>query len=115
MESLIPQTVQGQASPNPNDVDARKIAVAHDADTLQADNEDVDMLGRVDEELFCKAVDLVLLHGSATVSMLQRELKLNYAEAAFLIDVMEERCILGPFCGDRPRDVLISEAMWRGT
>ena len=85
-------------------------------DASQQDkNEESTMEYIIDELLFLKAVDLVLLHGSATVSMLQRELKLNYATAAALIDVMEERCIVGPFCGDKPRDVLISEAMWWGT
>ncbi len=115
MERIIPQNVQGQASFNPNNVDVRKIAITHDADTLQTGLEETFMESHIDEELFCKAVDLVLLRGSATVSMLQRELKLQYCVAAFLIDIMEERCIVGPFCGDKPRDVLISEAMWRGT
>lgn len=67
----------------------------------------------IDDALFRAAVELVLHSGAATVSLLQRKLKLKYCMAALLIDEMEEKGIVGPFRGDKPRDILISETMWK--
>lgn len=67
----------------------------------------------IDDALFRAAVELVLHSGTATVSLLQRKLKLKYYMAALLIDEMEEKGIVGPFRGDKPRNVLITEAMWK--
>jgi DNA segregation ATPase FtsK/SpoIIIE, S-DNA-T family len=46
--------------------------------------------------------------GKASASMLQRRLRIGYARAARLLDLLEERGIIGPADGARPRDVLIS-------
>lgn len=58
------------------------------------------------------AVDVVLETGQASVSMLQRRLKLGYSRAARLVDQMEERGIVGPFEGSKPRQLLITRAQW---
>ena len=66
----------------------------------------------VDADLFRAAVDVVLELGQASVSMLQRRLKLGYSRAARLVDQMEEQGIVGPFDGSTPRAILITRAQW---
>lgn len=66
-----------------------------------------------DDELLNAAVDVVLETGQASVSMLQRRLKLGYARAARLVDQMEERGYVGPFEGSKPRQLLIDKAKWQ--
>ena len=56
------------------------------------------------------AVDVILETGQASVSMLQRRLKLGYARAARIVDEMEEKGIVGPFQGSKPRDILMDKA-----
>lgn len=62
--------------------------------------------GEVDDELFDDAVQLVREMGQASVSMLQRRFRIGYARAARLIDVMEQRGIVGPYQGSKPREVI---------
>ncbi len=65
------------------------------------------------DELLPAAVDVVLETGQASVSMLQRRLKLGYSRAARLVDQMEQRGIVGPFEGSKPRQLLISRQAWQ--
>lgn len=65
------------------------------------------------DEMFDVAVDVVLETNQASVSMIQRRLKLGYARAARIIDEMEEKGIVGPFCGSTPREILITQEQWR--
>ena len=68
--------------------------------------------GEEEDELFDEAVEIVVSSGQASVSMLQRRLKLGYSRAARLVDQMEERGIVGPFEGSKPRQVLITKSDW---
>ena len=65
------------------------------------------------DELLPAAVDVILETGQASVSMLQRRLKLGYARAARIVDEMEEKGIVGPFEGSKPRQLLITKEQWQ--
>ncbi|GAW91547.1 FtsK/SpoIIIE family DNA translocase [Calderihabitans maritimus] len=62
-----------------------------------------------EDELFPQAVKIIVEHGQASISLLQRRLRIGYTRAARLIDMMEERGIVGAFEGSKPRAVLITE------
>ncbi len=64
------------------------------------------------DEMLPAAVDVILETKQASVSMLQRRLKLGYARAARIVDEMEEKGIVGPFQGSKPRDILITKEQW---
>lgn len=64
------------------------------------------------DELLPQAVDVVLEAKQASVSMLQRRLKLGYSRAARIVDQMEEIGVVGPFEGSKPRQILITREQW---
>lgn len=68
--------------------------------------------GEEQDELFPAGVDVILELGQASVSLLQRRLKLGYARAARLMDQMEEKGIVGPSEGSKPRQILITKDQW---
>ena len=63
-----------------------------------------------EDEFLPEAIEVVVQAQQASVSMLQRRFRIGYNRAARIIDMMEERQIIGPADGSRPRQVLISEA-----
>ena len=65
------------------------------------------------DEMLPAAVDVILETGQASVSMLQRRLKLGYARAARIVDEMEEKGIVGPFQGSKPRAILVTKEQWQ--
>ena len=77
-------------------------------DEAQANNAFADY-----DELLPQAVDVIFDTKQASVSMLQRRLKLGYSRAARLVDQMEELGIVGPFEGSKPRQVLITKQQWQ--
>jgi len=62
-----------------------------------------------DDDMFLDAADCVIRTGKASASLLQRRLRIGYARAARLLDLLEERGIIGPADGARPRDVLVND------
>ena len=64
------------------------------------------------DELLFDAVDVIFETKQASVSMLQRRLKLGYARAARIVDEMEEKGIVGPFQGSKPREILLTKEQW---
>ncbi|HIR60927.1 MAG TPA: DNA translocase FtsK [Candidatus Faecivivens stercoravium] len=64
------------------------------------------------DPLIMEAVDVVLDAGQASTSYLQRRLKVGYARAARLMDELEDRGIVGPQDGSKPRELLITRSQW---
>ena len=60
-----------------------------------------------DDDLYDEAKQVVLEAGKASTSYIQRKLRVGYARAARLIDMLEEKGVVGPADGSKPRDVLI--------
>ena len=60
-----------------------------------------------------EAIRVVVENGMASTSLLQRKLKLGYARAARIVDMMEERGVVGPYEGAKPRKILVSKEQWQ--
>jgi len=65
------------------------------------------------DELLPQAADVIFETGQASVSMLQRRLKLGYSRAARIVDQLEQIGVVGPFEGSKPRALLITREQWR--
>ncbi len=61
----------------------------------------------IDEHLFTQAVKLILTHRKASVSLLQRKLKIGFARAGRLMDMVEEEGIVGPNVGSKVREIIV--------
>lgn len=68
--------------------------------------------GADEDPMMSAAIDVVVETGMASVSSLQRKLKLGYSRAARLVDQMEELGVVGPFEGSKPRKVLMTKEQW---
>ncbi|HZK61701.1 MAG TPA: DNA translocase FtsK [Anaerovoracaceae bacterium] len=62
-----------------------------------------------DDDLLPEAIEAVIKAEQASVSMIQRRFRVGYNRAARMIDMMEDRGIIGPADGSRPRQVLMNE------
>ncbi len=85
-----------------------KVAYEEEITTYKA-KEDSRISGTVKDELFDQAVEVVVQAKKASASLLQRRLRVGYARAARLLDLLEEKGIIGPADGAKPRDVLIDK------
>ncbi len=75
-------------------------------------SESVDAPTDSGDEMTPAAVEVILETGQASVSMLQRRLKLGYARAARIMDELEEKGIVGQYEGSKPRQLLITREQW---
>ncbi|MDD5760702.1 MAG: DNA translocase FtsK [Candidatus Pacebacteria bacterium] len=62
-----------------------------------------------EDELYEEAYKIVVKAGKASASLLQRRLRIGYARAARLLDLLEENGIIGPVDGAKPREVFVKE------
>lgn len=68
-----------------------------------------------EDELLPQAVKIFIESGTASISLLQRRLHIGYARAARLVDIMEQKGIVGGFEGSKPRAILMSMEQYRQT
>lgn len=88
-----------------------KAAEEKNSNGKKVDHEDVAEASEYDE-LLPQAVDVIFDTKQASVSMLQRRLKLGYSRAARIVDQIEELGVIGPFEGSKPRQILITKDQW---
>jgi S-DNA-T family DNA segregation ATPase FtsK/SpoIIIE len=69
---------------------------------------------QVEDELYDQAVQIILEAKQASVSLLQRRMRVGYTRAARLIDSMEAKGVVGPYEGSKPREVLVSLEQYQG-
>jgi S-DNA-T family DNA segregation ATPase FtsK/SpoIIIE len=85
-------------------------AQGHDINTNEKEEEIINIQLDKDsdyDDLLQRAAELVVIEGQASVSYMQRKLKVGYSRAARIIDQLEELGIVGPHEGSKPRKVLI--------
>lgn len=68
-----------------------------------------DSQDHIDDSLYNEAADTVMAAGKASASLLQRRLRIGYARAARLLDILEENGVIGPADGAKPREVYRSD------
>ena len=78
------------------------------ADKSESQKEDMMQEEDYDDPLYNEIVEFVITSQKASASLLQRRFKLGYNRAARIIDLLEERGIIGPSRGSKPREVLVS-------
>jgi DNA segregation ATPase FtsK/SpoIIIE, S-DNA-T family len=61
------------------------------------------------DDLLAEAAQLVIEMGSASVSVLQRRLRVGYTRAGRLIDMLERRGVVGPWEGSKPRQIMVDK------
>ena len=108
---FIKQNSEAQYS---DDIIAQIEKSAAEADKKSGPAPEADKPAKSDyDELLPQAVDVILETKQASVSMLQRRLKLGYSRAARMVDQMEEMGIVGPCEGSKPRKILITKQQWQ--
>ena len=87
--------------------------IDNDADLPDTDDPDEDpeddtdeALDGVSEDMIQQAISIIRMENKASVSLLQRRMNIGYALSAKLIDILEERGVVGPYNGSAPREVL---------
>ncbi|MFA5087896.1 MAG: DNA translocase FtsK [Candidatus Omnitrophota bacterium] len=84
----------------------------YDESILQHQQVSSQGVGEEHDELYDEALRLVIETNQASVSILQRRMRLGYTRAARLIDMMEQKGIVGAYCGSKPREILIDREEW---
>ena len=64
------------------------------------------LFGEGDDPLYDQAVEIVMQAGKASASYIQRRLKIGYNRAARLVEEMEEKGLVGPANGSKPREII---------
>lgn len=89
--------------------------VKYTEDIIEDINKGINMESSDADDLLSDAIELVLNSNQASASMLQRKFRIGYNRAARLIDQMEERGLIGPSEGSKPRKVLVTKEEFEST
>lgn len=92
--------------PDTDEINLSSGSISNERDPLFSSSFDNDEDGSDDDELYEDARQIVIEAGKASTSYLQRRLKVGYARAARLMDMLEDRSVIGPGDGAKPRTVL---------
>ncbi len=91
-----------------NEIEKQAAAVGRASSRGEAMDDDGDDA----DEALPQAIELAVEAGQISTSMIQRKLRFGYARSGRIIDQMEQRGIIGPSCGSKPREVLITRQQW---
>src|SRR5690606_17199286 len=80
----------------------------YQTDLVPEVDEAQDAMPEHEDELYDQAVQVVIEAKQASVSLLQRRMRIGYTRAARLIDAMEASGVVGPYEGSKPREVLLT-------
>ncbi len=113
VENVVNFIKEQESSSYDDDVmeEIERQAVIEKKKNVASDTDDDDD-NEAGDEMLPKAIEVVVENQMASTTLLQRKLKLGYARAARLMDTLEEKGIVGPFEGSKPRKVLISKQQW---
>lgn len=101
IREIVSFLVKNNPSPDYNDNMMKQLKKNEEESEDREDGEE--------DELFGEAVDTIISNNQASISILQRKLRIGYTRAARLIDLMENRGLVGPYDGRNPRKILISK------
>ena len=93
-----------------NDTNYDKEAIEKVEESVANNNE----IAEDEDELINEAIEVIINENTASVSMLQRKLKIGYARAGRLIDQLEQRGVVGGYEGSKPRKVLVDRSYLEG-
>ena len=103
IKRIIDYTIEQQKA----EYDQSFMNLSGDSDKSASQKEDMTQQEEYDDPLYNEIVEFVIETQKASASLLQRRFKLGYNRAARIIDLLEERGIIGPPNGSKPREVLV--------
>ena len=103
IKRIIDYTIEQQKA----EYDQSFMNLSGDSEKSASQKEDMAQTEEYDDPLYNEIVEFVLETQKASASLLQRRFKLGYNRAARIIDLLEERGIIGPPNGSKPREVLV--------
>ena len=103
IKRIIDYTVEQQKA----EYDQSFMNLSGDSEKSASQKEDMTQVEEYDDPLYNEIVEFVIETQKASASLLQRRFKLGYNRAARIIDLLEERGIIGPPNGSKPREVLV--------
>ena len=103
IKRIIDYTIEQQKA----EYDQAFMNLSGDSEKSASQKEDMAQVEEYDDPLYNEIVEFVIETQKASASLLQRRFKLGYNRAARIIDLLEERGIIGPPNGSKPREVLV--------